>query len=79
MSGIFDQRIYLMKMTKLIKGNLTSESRLLSLMLKEADIKNKSKIVELQMADKQNKVSGMESDFLEQLSRELNAGQTGIQ
>ena len=42
-------------------------------------IKNKSKIVELQMADKQNKVSGMESDFLEQLSRELNAGQTGIQ
>jgi hypothetical protein len=31
------------------------------------------------MADKQNKVSGMESDFLEQLSRQLNAGQTGIQ
>jgi len=47
--------------------------------LKEADIKNKSKIVELQMADKQNKVAGMESDFLEQLSRQLSAGQTGIQ
>jgi hypothetical protein len=53
--------------------------KIADLMLKEADIKNKSKIVELQMADKQNKVSGMESDFLEQLSRELNAGQTGIQ
>jgi len=53
--------------------------KIAELMLKEADIKNKSKIVELQMADKQNKVSGMESDFLEQLSRELNAGQTGIQ
>jgi hypothetical protein len=48
-------------------------------MLKEADIKNKSKIVELQMADKNNKISGMESDFLDQLTRELNAGQTGIQ
>ena len=53
--------------------------KIAELMLKEADIKNKSKIVELQMADKQNKVSGMESDFLEQLTRELNAGQTGIQ
>ena len=53
--------------------------KIADLMLKEADIKNKSKIVELQMADKQNKVSGMESDFLEQLSRQLNAGQTGIQ
>lgn len=53
--------------------------KIADLMLKEADIKNKSKIVELQMADKQNKVSGMESDFLDQLSRQLNAGQTGIQ
>jgi len=53
--------------------------KIADLMLKEADIKNKSKIVELQMADKQNKVSGMESDFLEQLSRQLSAGQTGIQ
>jgi hypothetical protein len=52
--------------------------KIADLMLKEADIKNKSKIVELQMADKQNKVSGMESDFLEQLSRQLSAGQTGI-
>jgi len=44
------------------------------LMLKEADIKNKSKIVELQMAEKQNRVSGMEEDFLEELSKELNNG-----
>ena len=53
--------------------------KIAELMLKEADIKNKSKIVELQMADKNNKISGMESDFLDQLTRELNAGQTGIQ
>ena len=53
--------------------------KIAELMLKEADIKNKSKIVELQMAEKNNKISGMESDFLDQLTRELNAGQTGIQ
>jgi hypothetical protein len=78
------------KMTASLTKNLPNEDeanqrefdkrvKIADLMLKEADIKNKSKIVELQMADKQNKVSGMESDFLEQLSRELNAGQTGIQ
>ena len=78
------------KMTASLTKNLPNEDdanqrefdkrvKIAELMLKEADIKNKSKIVELQMADKQNKVSGMESDFLEQLSRELNAGQTGIQ
>lgn len=53
--------------------------KIAELMLKEADIKNKSKIVELQMADKQNKITGMEDDFLEQLSRQLQASQTGIQ
>ena len=42
-------------------------------MLKEADIKNKSKIVELQMAEKSNKVSGMEEDFLAQLSQQLSS------
>jgi hypothetical protein len=31
------------------------------------------------MAEKNNKISGMEEDFLEQLSRELGSGQTGIQ
>ena len=48
--------------------------KIAELMLKEADIKNKSKIVELQMAEKQNRVSGMEEDFLEELSKELNNG-----
>ena len=48
--------------------------KIAELMLKEADIKNKSKIVELQMADKQNKVSGMEDDFLDQLTKELSNG-----
>jgi len=49
--------------------------KIAELMLKEADIKNKSKIVELQMAEKNNKVSGMEQDFLEQLSASLGASQ----
>jgi hypothetical protein len=48
--------------------------KIAELMLKEADIKNKSKIVELQMADKQNKISGMEQDFLDQLTKELSNG-----
>ena len=45
--------------------------KIAELMLKEADIKNKSKIVEMQMADKQNKVHGMEQDFLDQLTKQL--------
>jgi len=49
--------------------------KIAELMLKEADIKNKSKIVELQMAEKNNKVSGMEQDFLDQLSKSLGATQ----
>ena len=40
-------------------------------LLKEADIKNKSKIVEMQMAEKNNKVAGMEQDFLDQLTKQL--------
>ena len=44
------------------------------LMLKEADIKNKSKIVEMQMAEKRNKISGMEEDFLDELTKELGGG-----
>jgi hypothetical protein len=49
--------------------------KIAELMLKEADIKNKSKIVELQMAEKNNKVGGMEQDFLDQLSKSLGATQ----
>ena len=45
--------------------------KIADLMLKEADIKNKSKIVELQMAEKNNKISGMEEDFLNQLTKQL--------
>jgi hypothetical protein len=40
-------------------------------MLKEADIKNKSKIVELQMANKQENLAKVENDFLEELSGSL--------
>jgi hypothetical protein len=48
--------------------------KIAELMLKEADIKNKSKIVEMQMAEKQNKISGMEEDFLAELTKELSGG-----
>jgi hypothetical protein len=48
--------------------------KIAELMLKEADIKNKSKIVEMQMAEKANKISGMEEDFLEELTKELSGG-----
>ncbi len=48
--------------------------KIAELMLKEADIKNKSKIVELQMAEKRNQISGMEEDFLEELTKELGDG-----
>ena len=41
------------------------------LMLKEADIKNKSKIVELQMANKQENLRSVENEFLDQLSGAL--------
>ena len=43
--------------------------KIAELMLKEADIKNKSKIVEMQMSDKKSK---MENDFLDRLSKELS-------
>jgi hypothetical protein len=45
--------------------------RIAELMLKEADIKNKSKIVELQMADKQKNLQQVENDFLDELSGAL--------
>jgi hypothetical protein len=54
------------------QGNESNEFdkrvRIAELMLKEADIKNKSKIVELQMADKQKNLQQVENDFLDQLS-----------
>jgi hypothetical protein len=53
--------------------------KIAELMLKEADIKNKSKIVELQMAEKNNKISGMEEDFLNQLTKQLSSAQTGAE
>ena len=48
--------------------------KIAELMLKEADIKNKSKIVELQMNNAKNSVVDMENDFLENLSSELTNG-----
>ena len=43
-------------------------AKIAELMLKEADIKNKGKIVEMQMLDKRQQV---EKDFLDRLSKEL--------
>ena len=45
--------------------------KIAELMLKEADIKNKSKIVELQMANKQENLKKIENDFLDELSGAL--------
>jgi len=46
-------------------------AKVAELMLKEADIKNKSKIVEMQMAEKSQKMAKMEDDFLKNLVEEL--------
>jgi hypothetical protein len=46
--------------------------KIADLMLKEADIKNKSKIVELQMSEKMNTMGRTEEDFLNQLSEKLS-------
>ena len=48
--------------------------KIAELMLKESDIKNKSKIVELQMADKINAQSQVKQDFLEKLTNGLKNG-----
>ena len=48
--------------------------KIAELMLKEADIRNKSKIVELQMNKARGDVADVEKDFLEQLSGKLNNG-----
>ena len=48
--------------------------KIADLMLKEADIKNKSKIVELQIADKVNSQNQVKQDFLTKLTNGLNNG-----
>jgi len=73
------------KMTASLTKNLPNQDDLSSkefdkrvkiaeLMLKESDIKNKSKIVELQMADKINAQSQVKQDFLEKLTNGLKNG-----
>ena len=47
--------------------------KIAELMLKEADIKNKSKIVEMQMADKFNAQANTEMDFLNKLGEGLKS------
>ena len=46
--------------------------KIAELMLKEADIKNKSKIVEMQMSEKVAKIGNMDEDFLNKLTQGLN-------
>jgi len=48
--------------------------KIAELMLKEADIRNRSKIVELQMHKAKGDVADVEKDFLKQLSGKLNNG-----
>jgi hypothetical protein len=45
--------------------------KIADLMLKEADIKNKAKIVELQMSKNKQEQMGTEAEFLKQLSESL--------
>ena len=60
------------------QGNESNEFdkrvKIAELMLKEADIKNKSKIVELQMNNAKSNVVDMENDFLQNLNQELANG-----
>jgi hypothetical protein len=71
------------KLASMLTQNLPSNAQLASqefdkrvkiaeLMLKEADIKNKSKIVEMQMSEKKLSQAQVESDFLAQLHKELS-------
>ena len=55
------------KQADLAQQEFDRRAKLAELMLKEADIKNKSKIVEMQMADKSQKMSKIEDEFLKQL------------
>jgi hypothetical protein len=60
------------------QGNESNEFdkrvKIAELMLKEADIKNKSKIVELQMNNAKSTVVDMENEFLQNLNQELRNG-----
>jgi hypothetical protein len=60
------------------QGNESNEFdkrvKIAELMLKEADMKNKSKIVELQMNNAKNNVVDVENDFLQSLNTELANG-----
>ena len=47
--------------------------KIAELMLKEADMKNKSKIVEMQMAEKMSSLRDIETDFLDELSERLES------
>ena len=55
-------------------GEFDKRVKIAELMLKEADIKNKSKIVELQMAEKRTAQSNIKQDFLTKLTDGLNNG-----
>ena len=71
------------KLASMLTQNLPNNAQLASqefdkrvkiaeLMLKEADIKNKSKIVEMQMSEKRLSQAQAENDFLSQLHKELS-------
>jgi len=47
--------------------------KIAELMLKEADMKNKTKIVEMQMAEKLDSLANVETDFLDKLTERLNS------
>jgi hypothetical protein len=49
--------------------------KIAELLLKEADMKNKSKIVEMQMAEKMSSIGNVETEFLDNLTERLNSNE----
>ena len=78
MPGETQAKILAATTKNLPQGNESNEFdkrvKIAELMLKEADMKNKSKIVELQMNNAKNNVVEAENDFLETLNMELTNG-----
>jgi hypothetical protein len=78
MPGETQAKILASTTKNLPQGNESNEFdkrvKIAELMLKEADMKNKSKIVELQMNNAKNNVVDVENDFLQSLNTELANG-----
>ena len=64
-----EEKLNIARCCKLIVDFILENPSYIELMLKEADIKNKSKIVELQMSKAKDNVVDAENDFLDELQK----------